>query len=79
MNPADGDVLEAYSSISCACRKRNEKNSECCWIVVIARDLTEGALFDLYQRKEESEESRCGRRKTASLWSRYGKEREWRK
>ena len=79
MNPADGDVPKAYSSIPCARRRWNGKNSECCWIVVIARDLTEGALFDLYQRKEESEESRGGRRKAASFWPRYGKEREWRK
>ena len=76
MNPADGDVPEVYSSIPCARRRWNGKNSECCWIVVIARDLTEGALFDLYQRKEESEESRCERQKATSLWSRYGREQK---
>ena len=29
---------EAYSSISCARKRRNGKNSKCCWIVVIARE-----------------------------------------
>ena len=68
MNPADGDVPEAYSSISCARKRRNGENSKCCWIVVIAREnLTEGALFDLYQRREESEESCCWRRKAMGL------------
>ena len=38
-----------------------------CIVVIDRESLSEGALFDLYQRREESEESCCWRRKAMGL------------